>query len=68
MFVRMPVDNCMFSSQTTLLPWLSATCSEHINNFDLTTGLKCVCLHRNHEDVSAESTVIYLFVGGEHEK
>lgn len=64
-FVRMPVDNSLFTSQTTLSPWLSATCREHSNNFDPTTGLIStkvrVCVRWRHKDISAEGMVIHLF-------
>lgn len=45
-FVRMPVDNRMFTSQPTLPLWLSATRCEHSNNSDLTTGLNCLSAQR----------------------
>lgn len=65
MFVRMPVDNCMFTSQSTLPPGLSAaTCSEHSHNFHLTTGLNCVCLLRKRKDISAEGTYGHTFIYG----
>lgn len=49
-FVRMPVDNLMFTSQPTLPPWLNASCCERGNGSDLTTGLNCACLLRKHEE------------------
>ncbi len=68
MCVRMPVDNCMFTSQPTLPPRLSATYSEHSNNFDLTTGLNGVYLLRKHKKIAAYGMVLHLFMGGGHGK
>lgn len=60
-FVRAPVDNCMFTSQPTSPPWLSATCSEHSNNFDLTTGLNRVCSGNRGKFLQRVRSCIYLW-------
>lgn len=50
------------STHFTSLTLSSGTCSEHSNNFDLTTGLNCVCLLRKHKDILQRlRSYIYLW-------